>query len=74
MSKVLSINTSKLDNALQYKRGVDVPYFSPSNQLRNYSGRKGSNNEIQMLPNATLLQPRSIEKEEICGNGHDVDN
>ena len=69
MAKSLSINTETLDSALQYKRGVDVPYFMPATQLRG-SGLKG---EIEMLPNAPLFQTRSMEKEQICGDGHEDD-
>ena len=69
MAKSLSLNTSTLDTALQYKRNVDVPYFSPATQLRNTNGNK----EVQMLPNAPLFQPRSTEGEQICGDGHEDD-
>ncbi len=70
MAKILSLNTSTLDSALQYKRSVDVPYFSPATQLRS----NGGNKEIQMLPNAPLSLPRSTEKEQICEDGHEDDH
>ena len=68
MAKTLSINTSQLDSALVYKRSIDIPYFTPATQLR------VGGNEVQMLPNAPLFQPRSIENEHICGDGHEDDH
>lgn len=70
MAKALSIDTTTLDTALQYKRSIDVPYFSPATQLRPTGGKS----EIEMLPNAPLVQPRSIENEQICGDGHEDDH
>ncbi len=34
MAKTLSMNTQPLDEALNYKRSVDVPYFTPAEQFR----------------------------------------
>ena len=55
MAKTLSMNTQPLDEALNYKRTVDVPYFTPDAQLR----RDETGGTI-WLKNAPLLTPRLI--------------
>ncbi len=61
MAKVLTINTTLLDQAIVAKSNADVPYFSPATQLRN-SGTRG---EIQMLRNAPLATPRLMAEGEM---------
>lgn len=55
MAKTLSMNTAPLDDALNYKRSVDVPYFTPSTQFRQRSGEK-----TVWLKNAPLYTPRLV--------------
>jgi alkaline phosphatase len=60
MAKILTINTQSLDEALSYKRGVDVPYFSPATQL--LVGKDREN--VTMLKNAPLISPRLMKEGE----------
>jgi alkaline phosphatase len=60
MAKALTLNTQVLDEALSYKRGVDVPYFSPSTQL--LIGKDREN--VTMLKNAPLISPRLMKEGE----------
>ena len=60
MAKVLTINTQVLDEALSYKRGVDIPYFSPGTQL--LVGKDREN--VTMLKNAPLISPRLVKEGE----------
>lgn len=57
MAKTLSMNTAPLDEAIVYKRSVDVPYFTPANQFRvkNTDG-------TTWMKNAPLHTPRLITK------------
>lgn len=66
MAKALTLNTAGLDNALQQKINVDVPYFTPANQLRNVP------DGIQMLRNAPLFTPHILTEEDHtdCGIDH----
>jgi len=59
MAKSLSMNTQPLDEALSYKRSVDVPYFTPESQFRmpNSEGTIG-------MKNAPLVTPRLITEED----------
>ncbi len=59
MAKTLSMNTQPLDAALVYKRSVDVPYFTPSEQFR----PKNTDGTIWMK-NAPLHTPRLITEED----------
>ena len=58
MAKTLSMNTQPLDEALNYKRSVDVPYFTPAEQFR----LKNSGGTIWMK-NAPLHTPRLITEQ-----------
>ncbi|MEP6903287.1 MAG: alkaline phosphatase, partial [Actinomycetota bacterium] len=60
MAKVLTINTQSLDDALSYKRGVDIPYFSPATQL--LVGKDRGN--VTMLKNAPLFSSRLMKEGE----------
>jgi len=53
MAKVLTLNTTALDTALDLKSANDVPYFSPATQLR--ANRTDS---VTILKNAPLVTPR----------------
>ncbi len=59
MAKTLSMNTQPLDEALNYKRSVDVPYFTPAEQfrLKNTDG-------TTWMKNAPLYQPRLVTEED----------
>ncbi|MBA3694013.1 MAG: alkaline phosphatase [Acidobacteria bacterium] len=59
MAKTLSMNTQPLDEALNYKRSVDVPYFTPAEQFR----LKNSDGTIWMK-NAPLHTPRLITEQD----------
>ena len=59
MAKSLSMNTQSLDEALSYKRSVDVPYFTPATQFR----LKNSEGTTWMK-NAPLHTPRLITEED----------
>ncbi|MCY7346265.1 MAG: alkaline phosphatase, partial [Pyrinomonadaceae bacterium] len=59
MAKSLSMNTQPLDEALSYKRSVDVPYFTPATQFR----LKNSEGTTWMK-NAPLHKPRLITEED----------
>lgn len=61
MAKTLSMNTQPLDAALEFKRSVDVPYFTPNNPLR-LTGRNG--NSIQWMKNTPLVAPQLITDEQ----------
>ncbi len=67
MAKVLSMNTQPLDAALDYKRSVDVPYFTPD-YLLNPASRKSDalqkGDSIQWIKNAPLIAPRLISDED----------
>lgn len=67
MAKVLSMNTQPLDAALDYKRSVDVPYFTPD-YLFNSASRKSDalqkGDSIQWIKNAPLIAPRLISDED----------
>lgn len=68
MAKALTINTQVLDEALSYKRNVDVPYFSPATQL--LVGKNRGN--VTMMRNAPLTSPRLMkEGESYCLDDHD---
>ncbi len=72
MAKALTINTQVLDEALSYKRGVDVPYFSPATQLlvEKLGGKNGV--KVTMLENAPLFAPRLMkEGENFCLDEND---
>ncbi len=76
MAKALTINTQVLDEALNYKRSVDVPYFSPPTQFLIENGNKDfgvKGGTVTMLKNAPLTTPRLIgENESYClDEGHD---
>ncbi len=58
MAKTLSINTQPLDEALNYKRAVDVPYFTPDAQFRS----KQTDGNTIWLKNAPLYTPRLINE------------
>jgi alkaline phosphatase len=60
MAKALTLNTQVLDEALSYKRGVDVPYFSPATQLLVEKSR----GNVTMLKNAPLISPRLMKEGE----------
>lgn len=63
MARVLSFNTQPLDAALEFKRSVDVPYFTPNNNLRPTTEQNG--NSIQWMKNAPLAAcPRLISDEQ----------
>ena len=62
MAKVLSMNTQPLDDALNLKRNVDVPYFTPNIPLRPIAERNG--NSIQWMKNAPLVTPHLITDEQ----------
>ena len=62
MAKTLSMNTQPLDDALNLKRSVDVPYFTPNNLLRPAGGKNGDS--IQWMKNAPLVVPRLITDEQ----------
>ena len=53
------MNTQPLDEALNYKRSVDVPYFTPAAQLRSKTS-DGAN----WMKNAPLYTPRLITEED----------
>jgi len=55
MAKTLSMNTQPLDEALNYKRSVDVPYFTPATQFR-----QNKTDGTIWLNNAPLTNPRLI--------------
>ncbi len=64
MAKVLSMNTQPLDNALEFKRRVDVPYFTPdyffgSGKSKGDALQKGDS--IQWMKNAPLISPRLVK-------------
>ena len=63
MARALTLNTQALDNALDYKRSVDVPYFTPAIQLREKPGEV----EIQ-LKNGPLVKPRLLTDADGCGD------
>jgi len=64
MAKALTINTQALDEALSYKRSVDVPYFTPPTQfLVEKLGGKDSGS-VTMLKNAPLSTPRLMKEGE----------
>lgn len=68
MAKALTINTQVLDEALSYKRNVDVPYFSPATQLLVEKNR----GNVTMMRNAPLTSPRLMkEGESYCLDDHD---
>lgn len=60
MAKALTINTQVLDEALSYKRNVDVPYFSPATQLLVEKNR----GNVTMMRNAPLTSPRLMKEGE----------
>lgn len=60
MAKVLSINTQPLDEAVNFKRGVDVPYPNVEPQLLTEKSRGG----ITILKNSPLTAPRLIKEDE----------
>ena len=60
MAKVLTINTQSLDEAVNFKRSVDVPYFSPATQL--LVDKNGG--KVTMLKNAPLISPRLLKEGE----------
>jgi alkaline phosphatase len=66
MAKALTLNTTALDNSLQQKISVDVPYFNPATQLRTEP------NGIQMLPNSPLFTPHLLTGDDHanCGINH----
>ncbi len=67
MAKVLSMNTQPLDNALNYKQSVDVPYFTPEyifNSSGSKNGQLQKSDSIQWMKNAPLINPRLITDED----------
>lgn len=67
MAKVLSMNTQPLDAALDYKRSVDVPYFTPDYLFNSANGKTNAlqkSNSIQWMKNAPLAAPHLITDEE----------
>ncbi len=67
MAKVLSMNTQPLDNALEYKQRIDVPYFTPD-YFFSQKGTKGETlqkgDSIQWMKNAPLVAPRLTTDED----------
>ena len=63
MAKVLSTNTQSLDAALDYKRSVDVPYFTPD-YIFNLNGGAQKNDSVQWLKNAPIYAPHLTTDEE----------
>ncbi|HXH68968.1 MAG TPA: hypothetical protein VNI60_01340, partial [Pyrinomonadaceae bacterium] len=69
MAKVLSMNTQPLDAALNFKRSVDVPYFTPDYILRPNESQRNSDSlpqkdSIQWMKNAPLFAPRLITEKD----------
>ncbi len=67
MAKVLSMNTQPLDAALDYKRSVDVPYFTPDYLFNSANGKTNApqkGNSIEWRKNAPLIAPRLISDED----------
>lgn len=60
MAKVLSINTSALDQAVAAKRNIDIPYPVVLPQL--FTDRSGG--KVTMLKNAPLVSPRLMKEGE----------
>lgn len=58
MAKVLSMNTRRLDDAVEYKRNVDVPYFTLDYLLRPEASRNGDARQergVEWMKNAPLV-------------------
>jgi hypothetical protein len=64
MSRILSINTNKLDRSLQRKLGEDIPAFNPS-----ISFERGQNNII-MLERAPMTKTGLVPSADT--HGHDA--
>ncbi|MEO8071803.1 MAG: alkaline phosphatase [Acidobacteriota bacterium] len=67
MAKVLSMNTQPLDNALEYKQKVDVPYFTPDYFFGSGKSKGDTlqkSDSIQWIKNAPLVAPRLVTDED----------
>ena len=66
MAKALSMNTQVLDEAVNYKRTNDVPYFTPPMQFlfENRNANLRGKGELIMLENAPLISRRPIREDE----------
>lgn len=66
MAKALSMNTQILDEAVNYKRANDVPYFTPPTQflIENRNSSLRGKGELMMLENAPLISRRPISADE----------
>lgn len=60
MAKALSINTQTLDEAVNLKKILDVPYPNVEPQLLTEKARKG----VTILKNTPLINPRLIREDE----------